>query len=77
MHLLYVRMNKYVMTCGRDVVQVSLWDVRQGERAGAVQRLSVAGGGSKVLSLAWCTSEGGLLGAAGEERSVTLLDPRK
>ncbi|KAF5841542.1 hypothetical protein DUNSADRAFT_12470 [Dunaliella salina] len=58
-------------------LQVSLWDVRQGARGGLIQRTSVAPGGSPVFDLAWCKAQGGLLGAAGAERAVTLLEPRK
>ncbi len=57
--------------------QVSLWDVRQGERQGLVQRLPVGMAGYPLYSLAWCEAQGGLLGAAGAERTVTLLEPRK
>ncbi|GLC56982.1 hypothetical protein PLESTB_001170200 [Pleodorina starrii] len=70
--------------------QLSLWDVRQGERGGCTQRLGVFGGGSPVFSLNWVASPrqhsggggggggcGGMLAATGWERSVVMLEPRK
>ena len=56
--------------------QISLWDLRQGEGGGCVQRLSVAQG-CPVYSLQWCAAEGGLLGCAGADRAVSLFEPRK
>jgi hypothetical protein len=41
-----------------------------------VQRLSVVAG-FPVYALQWCAAEGGLLGAAGADRAVTLFDCRK
>ncbi|GBF88506.1 hypothetical protein Rsub_01219 [Raphidocelis subcapitata] len=56
---------------------VSVWDVRAGERGGCVQRLLVAPTGSPLYALAWSGAQGGLLGAAGSERAVQLIDPRR
>ncbi|EFJ42495.1 hypothetical protein VOLCADRAFT_97339 [Volvox carteri f. nagariensis] len=98
-------------------IQVSLWDVRQGERGGCVQRIGVYGGGFPIYSLCWLSAAvtgsgggggggtaitaatgrprqqqhhhqgpgggvlgpagAGLLAAAGGERSVVVLEPRK
>lgn len=57
--------------------QVSLWDARASEAGGLVERLSIGGPGSAVHCLDWCAAQGGLLGAAGVERSVFMIDPRK
>jgi hypothetical protein len=68
--------------------QVSVWDVRaHGGGGGLVHRMPVstgAGGGAGGLSaLAWWPGGGGgggrgaMLGAAGADRSVFMIDPRK
>ncbi|PNH12987.1 hypothetical protein TSOC_000053 [Tetrabaena socialis] len=61
--------------------QVTLWDVRQGEQGGCVQRLGVYGGGSSVLAMSWVAAAGqpggGMLACTGAERSVVVLEPRK
>ncbi|KAG2486513.1 hypothetical protein HYH03_014815 [Edaphochlamys debaryana] len=36
--------------------QVALWDIRQGERGGCVQRLGVGSGGFPIYSMAWVTA---------------------
>lgn len=56
--------------------QVSLWDVRAGEAGGCVERIPMALG-CPLYALDWCGAEGGLLGTAGADRAVTLLEPRK
>lgn len=58
-------------------LQVSLWDVRAAERGGCVARIACSQQGCNLYTTAWCRAEGGLLGAAGAERSVSLLEPRK
>jgi hypothetical protein len=57
--------------------QVSIWDARAGERGGCVHRTGVATAGSPLYALAWCGAQGGLLGAAGAERAVQMVDPRR
>lgn len=43
-----------------------------------MQRLQVANnGGCPLYSLAWCEGRGGMLGAAGVEKTVNLIDLRK
>jgi len=42
-----------------------------------VHRMPAANPGIPLYSLAWCTAQGGLLGAAGAERAVQLIDPRR
>lgn len=56
--------------------QVSLWDVRAGESGGCVERMGLALG-CPLYALEWCAAEGGLLGMAGADRAVTLMEPRK
>ncbi|KIY98625.1 hypothetical protein MNEG_9338 [Monoraphidium neglectum] len=56
---------------------VSIWDVRAGERGGCVQRVAAAAPGSPLYALGWCEAQGGLLGAAGAERAVQMIDPRR
>lgn len=71
--------------CG-DCVQVALWDVRQGERGGCVQRVNAYNGGWPLYGLAWVAGAvrdeaggpaTGLLAVTGAERSVVMLEPRK
>ncbi|KAG2446501.1 hypothetical protein HYH02_008492 [Chlamydomonas schloesseri] len=67
--------------------QVALWDVRQGERGGCVQRVNAYNGGWPLYGLAWVAGAvrddeaggpaGGLLAVTGAERSVVMLEPRK
>jgi hypothetical protein len=57
--------------------QVSIWDARAGERGGCMQRVAAATAGSPLYTLAWCSGSGGLLGAAGAERAVQMVDPRR
>ncbi len=61
----------------RTAVQVSLWDARAGEAGGLVQRVVVGAPGSALYCLGWCPAQQGLLGAAGSERSLQLIEPRK
>lgn len=57
---------------------ISLWDARDGGSAGGcVQRMATASIGNPLYSLDWCTAQGGLLGTAGADRSVFLVEPRK
>lgn len=42
-----------------------------------MQRLLAAPTGSPLYALAWTGAQGGLLGAAGAERAVQLIDPRR
>jgi hypothetical protein len=58
-------------------LQVSIWDVRAGERGGCMQRVSACPPGSPLYALDWCSAQGGLLGAAGAERAVQMIDPRR
>ncbi len=62
--LVGVRLRVYVCQHGVQAVelealfallllQVSLWDVRQGERGGLIQRVSVEHGGTAIYALAW------------------------
>ncbi|PNW76087.1 hypothetical protein CHLRE_12g548350v5 [Chlamydomonas reinhardtii] len=66
--------------------QVALWDVRQGERGGCVQRVNAYNGGWPLYGLAWVAGAvrdeaggpaTGLLAVTGAERSVVMLEPRK
>ncbi|KAG2430608.1 hypothetical protein HXX76_010126 [Chlamydomonas incerta] len=66
--------------------QVALWDLRQGERGGCVQRVNAYNGGWPLYGLAWVAGAvrdeaggppSGLLAVTGAERSVVMLEPRK
>lgn len=67
----------FLRLCVQSCMQLSVWDVRQGEKGGLVQRMALASGGSPIYALAWSGASGGLLGAAGAERAVQVVDPRK
>jgi hypothetical protein len=60
-----------------SMVQVVLYDLRAGERGGVVQRIALAAPGQPLYTQDWCSAQGGLLGAAGAERCVNLVEPRK
>jgi hypothetical protein len=58
--------------------QVTIYDARVSESGGVVARISNAASPAQPLYCqAWCPAQGGLLGVAGAERSVTVLEPRK
>jgi hypothetical protein len=59
-------------------LQVTIYDARASESGGVVARISSAAlPGQPLYCQAWCPAKGGLLGVAGAERSVTVLEPRK
>lgn len=56
-------------------LQLSIWDLRQGERGGCVQRMLGAFSGECLNAVA-CSSEG-LVAIGGAERVVIVMDPLK
>lgn len=59
-------------------LQISIWDPRVGgSTSGCVQRVNVATPGQPLYCLDWCCAGNGMLGAAGAERTVCLIEPRK
>jgi len=55
--------------------QLSIWDVRQGERGGCVKRMLGAFSGDPLYAVTSSTE--GLIGIGGAERVVMVLDPLK
>lgn len=53
--------------------QLSIWDVRQGERGGCVKRMLGAFSGDPLYAVTSSTE--GLIGIGGAERVVMVLDP--
>lgn len=56
-------------------LQLSIWDLRQAERGGCVQRMLGAFTGDSLNAIA-CSSEG-LVAVGGAERVVMVMDPLK
>ncbi len=57
--------------------QVSVWDARAGGSAGLVARVPLGLHGGPMYAVRWCGAGGGLLGAAGSDRSLYMVEPRK
>lgn len=64
----------YVMFSVIELLQLSIWDLRTKENGGCVQRIMGSVGN---MLYAVSVSSSGYIAAAGEDRTVTVYDPRR
>ncbi len=57
------------------ILQVSIWDIRQGERGGCVHRLFGTSSGEPLYAIS--SSSDGLVATGGAERSIVVYDAYK
>ncbi|GAQ85212.1 hypothetical protein KFL_002240140 [Klebsormidium nitens] len=57
--------------------QLSIWDLRMGERGGCTQRITVEFGGAPLYALDCTSGCGGVVGVTGASRCVYVFDTRR